>query len=124
MAANLSACGQVDSEVLVGCLRDKTEEEILAINKVGLNGRVYGRRVGSMSFTFSGQVIPSPRLGVLTALGGKRSGYAKPAAGPLGGEDVSILDELGRGEWDSECIRKCLGPHFVGPLSSSRSSLA
>ncbi|XP_045670920.1 cocaine esterase isoform X2 [Ursus americanus] len=34
MAANLSACGQVDSEVLVGCLRDKTEEEILAINKV------------------------------------------------------------------------------------------
>ncbi|XP_014709711.3 cocaine esterase [Equus asinus] len=31
--ANLSACGQVDSEALVHCLRDKSEEEILAINK-------------------------------------------------------------------------------------------
>ncbi|KAM9607147.1 LOW QUALITY PROTEIN: cocaine esterase [Trichechus inunguis] len=33
MVANLSACGQVDSEALVSCLRDKSEEEILAINK-------------------------------------------------------------------------------------------
>ncbi|KAM6223768.1 cocaine esterase-like [Rhynchocyon petersi] len=33
MVANLSACGQVDSEALVSCLRDKNKEEILAINK-------------------------------------------------------------------------------------------
>ncbi|XP_012666584.1 cocaine esterase [Otolemur garnettii] len=33
MVANLSACDQVDSEALVGCLRGKSEEEILAINK-------------------------------------------------------------------------------------------
>ncbi|XP_049719805.1 cocaine esterase isoform X2 [Elephas maximus indicus] len=33
MVANLSACGQVDSEALVSCLRGKSEEEILAINK-------------------------------------------------------------------------------------------
>ncbi|KAM6222462.1 cocaine esterase-like [Rhynchocyon petersi] len=38
MVANLSACGQVDSEALVSCLRDKNKEEILAINKVGLPG--------------------------------------------------------------------------------------
>uniref|UniRef100_A0A8C5XG45 Carboxylic ester hydrolase n=1 Tax=Microcebus murinus TaxID=30608 RepID=A0A8C5XG45_MICMU len=31
--ANLSACDQVDSEALVGCLRGKSEEEILAIHK-------------------------------------------------------------------------------------------
>lgn len=42
--ANLSACGQVDSEALVHCLRDKSEEEILAINKVGLNGHGCGGR--------------------------------------------------------------------------------
>lgn len=64
--AKLSGCGQVDSEALVGCLRSKSEEEILAISKVGLNGRAYGGRgaigVGSMSFTFSGQVTPSPHL--------------------------------------------------------------
>uniref|UniRef100_H0WQ24 Carboxylic ester hydrolase n=1 Tax=Otolemur garnettii TaxID=30611 RepID=H0WQ24_OTOGA len=34
MVANLSACDQVDSEALVGCLRGKSEEEILAINKL------------------------------------------------------------------------------------------
>uniref|UniRef100_A0A8C0W5Z9 Carboxylic ester hydrolase n=1 Tax=Castor canadensis TaxID=51338 RepID=A0A8C0W5Z9_CASCN len=33
MVANLSACEQVDSEALVDCLRGKSEEEILAINK-------------------------------------------------------------------------------------------
>uniref|UniRef100_A0A8C0ZTU7 Carboxylesterase type B domain-containing protein n=1 Tax=Castor canadensis TaxID=51338 RepID=A0A8C0ZTU7_CASCN len=33
MVANLSACEQVDSEALVHCLRGKSEEEILAINK-------------------------------------------------------------------------------------------
>ncbi|XP_062969199.1 cocaine esterase-like [Cynocephalus volans] len=33
MVANLSACDQVDSKALVGCLRGKSEEEILAINK-------------------------------------------------------------------------------------------
>ncbi|KAB0348119.1 hypothetical protein FD754_012976, partial [Muntiacus muntjak] len=33
MVANLSACGQVDSEALVDCLRHKNEEEILNINK-------------------------------------------------------------------------------------------
>ncbi|XP_073911984.1 pyrethroid hydrolase Ces2e-like isoform X1 [Castor canadensis] len=33
MVANLSACGQVNSEALVHCLRGKSEEEILAINK-------------------------------------------------------------------------------------------
>ncbi|XP_053459590.1 cocaine esterase-like isoform X3 [Nycticebus coucang] len=33
MVANLSACGQVNSEALVGCLRGKNEEEILAISK-------------------------------------------------------------------------------------------
>ncbi|XP_012892854.1 PREDICTED: cocaine esterase-like, partial [Dipodomys ordii] len=33
MVANLSACGQVDSEALVGCLRVKSEEEMLAITK-------------------------------------------------------------------------------------------
>ncbi|XP_065781551.1 cocaine esterase isoform X1 [Muntiacus reevesi] len=33
MVANLSACGQVDSEALVDCLRHKNEEEILDINK-------------------------------------------------------------------------------------------
>uniref|UniRef100_A0A2K6RKT0 Carboxylic ester hydrolase n=1 Tax=Rhinopithecus roxellana TaxID=61622 RepID=A0A2K6RKT0_RHIRO len=33
VVANLSACDQVDSEALVGCLRGKSKEEILAINK-------------------------------------------------------------------------------------------
>ncbi|XP_055477337.1 cocaine esterase-like isoform X2 [Psammomys obesus] len=33
MVANLSGCEQVDSESLVNCLRGKSEEEILAINK-------------------------------------------------------------------------------------------
>uniref|UniRef100_A0A8C6CMM7 Carboxylic ester hydrolase n=1 Tax=Moschus moschiferus TaxID=68415 RepID=A0A8C6CMM7_MOSMO len=33
VVVNLSACGQVDSEALVDCLRHKNEEEILAINK-------------------------------------------------------------------------------------------
>ncbi|XP_029781142.1 cocaine esterase isoform X2 [Suricata suricatta] len=33
MVANMSACGQTDSEALVDCLRDKSEEEILAINE-------------------------------------------------------------------------------------------
>ncbi|XP_069860952.1 pyrethroid hydrolase Ces2e-like isoform X1 [Dipodomys merriami] len=33
MVANLSACGQVDSEALVRCLRGKSEEEMLAITK-------------------------------------------------------------------------------------------
>ncbi|XP_021488665.1 cocaine esterase-like [Meriones unguiculatus] len=33
MVANLSRCEQVDSESLVNCLRGKSEEEILAINK-------------------------------------------------------------------------------------------
>ncbi|XP_025776708.1 cocaine esterase isoform X1 [Puma concolor] len=33
MVANMSACGQIDSEALVDCLRGKSEEEILAINK-------------------------------------------------------------------------------------------
>ncbi|XP_058530779.1 cocaine esterase-like [Ochotona princeps] len=31
--ANLSGCGQVDSETLVGCLRAKSEEEMLAVTK-------------------------------------------------------------------------------------------
>ncbi|XP_010849380.1 PREDICTED: cocaine esterase isoform X1 [Bison bison bison] len=34
VVANLSACGQVDSEALVDCLRHKNEEEVLAINKL------------------------------------------------------------------------------------------
>ncbi|XP_042133153.2 acylcarnitine hydrolase-like isoform X1 [Peromyscus maniculatus bairdii] len=34
MVANLSGCNQMDSESLVGCLRGKSEEEILAITKV------------------------------------------------------------------------------------------
>ena len=42
--ANLSACGQVDSEALVDCLRHKNEEEVLAINKVWLNGGGFGGR--------------------------------------------------------------------------------
>ncbi|XP_040853249.1 cocaine esterase-like [Ochotona curzoniae] len=33
VVTNLSGCGQVDSETLVGCLRAKSEEEILAMNK-------------------------------------------------------------------------------------------
>uniref|UniRef100_A0A2K5IRL2 Carboxylic ester hydrolase n=1 Tax=Colobus angolensis palliatus TaxID=336983 RepID=A0A2K5IRL2_COLAP len=33
VVTNLSACDQVDSEALVGCLRGKSKEEILAINK-------------------------------------------------------------------------------------------
>ncbi|XP_063467830.1 cocaine esterase-like isoform X2 [Symphalangus syndactylus] len=33
VVANLSACDQVDSEALVGCLRGKSKEDILAINK-------------------------------------------------------------------------------------------
>ncbi|XP_015344120.1 cocaine esterase-like isoform X1 [Marmota marmota marmota] len=33
MVANLSACGQVESEALVSCLRDKSEQEMLAITK-------------------------------------------------------------------------------------------
>ncbi|EPY84224.1 hypothetical protein CB1_000490073 [Camelus ferus] len=33
IVVNLSACGQVDSEALMNCLRGKSEEEILAINK-------------------------------------------------------------------------------------------
>lgn len=35
MVANSSGCEAVDSETLVHCLRNKSEEEILAINKVG-----------------------------------------------------------------------------------------
>ncbi|EHB11078.1 Carboxylesterase 2, partial [Heterocephalus glaber] len=35
--ANLSGCGQVDSEALVRCLRGKSENEMLAITKVRLN---------------------------------------------------------------------------------------
>ncbi|MEJ1276133.1 hypothetical protein NN561_007036 [Cricetulus griseus] len=38
IVANLSRCEQVDSESLVNCLRGKSEEEILAINKVRPNG--------------------------------------------------------------------------------------
>uniref|UniRef100_A0A5F9CNP2 Carboxylic ester hydrolase n=1 Tax=Oryctolagus cuniculus TaxID=9986 RepID=A0A5F9CNP2_RABIT len=34
VVANLSGCGQVDSETLVRCLRAKSEEEMLAITKV------------------------------------------------------------------------------------------
>uniref|UniRef100_A0A8C5L3S1 Acylcarnitine hydrolase-like n=1 Tax=Jaculus jaculus TaxID=51337 RepID=A0A8C5L3S1_JACJA len=34
IVANMSRCEQVDSEAMVGCLRGKSEEEILAINKV------------------------------------------------------------------------------------------
>ncbi|KAM4800457.1 cocaine esterase-like [Urocitellus parryii] len=34
MVANLSACGQVESEALVSCLRGKSEQEMLAITKV------------------------------------------------------------------------------------------
>jgi carboxylesterase 2 len=41
--ANLSACGQVNSEALVHCLRGKSEEEILAINKVRLIVWVWGK---------------------------------------------------------------------------------
>lgn len=37
VVANLSACGEVDSEALVRCLQGKSEEKILAITKVGLN---------------------------------------------------------------------------------------
>ncbi|XP_013010430.1 cocaine esterase isoform X2 [Cavia porcellus] len=33
VVANLSACGEVDSEALVRCLRGKSEEEILAVTK-------------------------------------------------------------------------------------------
>lgn len=44
MVANLSACGQADSEALVDCLRHKNEEEILDINKVWLNGCGFGGR--------------------------------------------------------------------------------
>ncbi|XP_012860629.3 cocaine esterase [Echinops telfairi] len=33
MVANLSGCGQVDSEALVSCLRAKSEEELLSITK-------------------------------------------------------------------------------------------
>ncbi|XP_036348650.2 cocaine esterase-like [Ochotona princeps] len=33
VVANLSGCGQVDSETLVGCLRAKSEEEMLEISK-------------------------------------------------------------------------------------------
>uniref|UniRef100_G1T6L1 Carboxylesterase type B domain-containing protein n=1 Tax=Oryctolagus cuniculus TaxID=9986 RepID=G1T6L1_RABIT len=35
VVANLSGCGQVDSETLVRCLRAKSEEEMLAITQVG-----------------------------------------------------------------------------------------
>jgi hypothetical protein len=41
--ANLSACGRVNSEALVHCLRGKSEEEILAINKVRLIVWVWGK---------------------------------------------------------------------------------
>ncbi|KAL6030748.1 hypothetical protein STEG23_013542 [Scotinomys teguina] len=34
MVANLSGCNQMDSESMVGCLRGKSEEEILAVTKV------------------------------------------------------------------------------------------
>ncbi|EHB07339.1 Carboxylesterase 2 [Heterocephalus glaber] len=34
MVANMSGCGQIDSEAMVRCLRGKSEEEILAITKV------------------------------------------------------------------------------------------
>ncbi|XP_008048829.1 cocaine esterase [Carlito syrichta] len=33
IVANLSSCNQIDSEARVGCLRGKSEEEILAVNK-------------------------------------------------------------------------------------------
>jgi carboxylesterase 2 len=42
MVANLSAFDQVESEALVDCLRGKSEEKILAINKVRLNEVIVG----------------------------------------------------------------------------------
>lgn len=42
VVANLSACGEVDSEALVRCLRGKSEEEILAVTKVEMNGNECG----------------------------------------------------------------------------------
>ncbi|XP_030858451.3 cocaine esterase-like [Gorilla gorilla gorilla] len=41
VVANLSGCDHVDSEALVGCLRGKSKEEILAINKP-FNGMIPG----------------------------------------------------------------------------------
>jgi hypothetical protein len=43
VVANLSACGRVNKEALVHCLRGKSEEEILAINKVRLIVWVWGK---------------------------------------------------------------------------------
>lgn len=37
MVTNLSACVNVDSGVLVSCLCGKSEDEMLAVTKVGLN---------------------------------------------------------------------------------------
>uniref|UniRef100_G1SDM4 carboxylesterase n=1 Tax=Oryctolagus cuniculus TaxID=9986 RepID=G1SDM4_RABIT len=41
VVANLSGCGQVDSETLVRCLQAKSEEEMLAITQVGHGGGVF-----------------------------------------------------------------------------------
>ncbi|CAO2610298.1 Cocaine esterase, partial [Lemmus lemmus] len=43
MVANLSGCDQMDSEALVGCLRGKNEEEILAIPRLDCMVLVSGK---------------------------------------------------------------------------------
>lgn len=73
--ANLSSCGQVDSETLVRCLQGTSEEEMIAITKVRLNVLKCGGRglmvCGRDGPYCSGLITSSPSLDVLTALDGK-----------------------------------------------------
>ncbi|XP_017656889.1 acylcarnitine hydrolase-like [Nannospalax galili] len=65
MVANLSGCEAVDSEALVCCLRGKSEEEILAINKVFkiisgvVDGEFLPRRPQELLASVDFQPVPS-----------------------------------------------------------------
>lgn len=47
MVSSLSGCKKVDLETMVNCLQGKSEEEILAINKVSPNGHGCRSRVAT-----------------------------------------------------------------------------
>uniref|UniRef100_A0A8C9PYP2 Carboxylic ester hydrolase n=1 Tax=Spermophilus dauricus TaxID=99837 RepID=A0A8C9PYP2_SPEDA len=61
MVANLSACGQVESEALVSCLRGKSEQEMLAITKVGtvVDGAFLPRHPQELLASADFQPVPS-----------------------------------------------------------------
>lgn len=115
MVVNPSSCGQVDSEALVDCLRGKSEEEILDINKVGLSGCMCvkggGEQVwGSRPFTHQRQVASSPCPCVLIAQDRKsRPGHAEP--GYVGASCQEGVDSTHRASELNLCVPPALQDH-------------